>query len=67
LNCEEEEEKRVSSLEVCGWRKGRRLGERKSSNNAKLGRCSVYIKPALLRRGLSLLAVLPLRLFVSGT
>jgi hypothetical protein len=63
LNCEEEE-KRARSLQVCGWRKGRRLGERKSSNNAKLGRCSVYIKHALLRRRLSLLAVLPLS--VSG-
>jgi hypothetical protein len=49
LNCEEEEE-RARSLQVCGWRKGRRRGERKSSSNAKLGRCSVYIKPALLRR-----------------
>jgi hypothetical protein len=51
LNCEEEE-KRASSLQVCGWRRGRRLGEHKSSGNAKLGRCSVYIKPALLRRRL---------------
>jgi hypothetical protein len=56
LNCEEEEEEeeeRASSLQVCGWQKGRRLGERKSSSNAKLGHCSVYIKPALLRRRLS--------------
>jgi hypothetical protein len=63
LNCEEE--KRAHSLQVCGWRKGRRRGERNSSNNAKLGRCSVYIKPALLRRRLSLLAVLPLS--ISGS
>jgi hypothetical protein len=37
LNCEEEEEKRVSSLQVCGWWKGRRLGERNNNGNAKLG------------------------------
>jgi hypothetical protein len=36
LNCEEEE-KRARSLQVCGWRKGRRLGERNSSSNAKVG------------------------------
>jgi hypothetical protein len=38
LDCEEEK-KRARSLQVCGWRKGRRLGERKSSSssNAKLG------------------------------
>jgi len=33
----DEEEKRASSLQVCGWRKGRRLEERKSSSNTKLG------------------------------
>ncbi len=59
LNYEEEEE-RASSLQVCGWRKGRRLGERKSSSNAKLGHYSVYLKPALLRCRLSLLVVLPM-------
>jgi hypothetical protein len=36
LNCEEEK-KRASELQVCGWRKGRRLGERNSSSNAKIG------------------------------
>jgi hypothetical protein len=64
LNCEEEEN-RASSLQVCGWRKGRRRGERKSNSNAKLGRCSVYIKHALLRRRLSLPGILPLS--VSGS
>jgi hypothetical protein len=29
LNCEEEE-RRASSLQVCGWWKGRILGERKA-------------------------------------
>jgi hypothetical protein len=37
LNCEEEKEKRARSLQVCGWQKGRRLGERNNSGNAKLG------------------------------
>jgi hypothetical protein len=37
LNCEEEE-KRASSLQVCGWRKGRRLGERKSLQQQRKAR-----------------------------